>query len=110
MFIDAIPLLSANFERLQFDQLNDKLYKATGWQVLVVPESIPEVSLFILLMRRKFPVVNCIRRLDELDCVAESDMFHDLFDRVPIVVQSFFQKSPASLYCNRNKSARSWKA
>ena len=73
---------------------------------MVVPESIPEVSRFILLMRRKFPVINCIRRPDEFSFVAESDVFHDLFDRVPIVVQSFFQKSPASLYCNRNKSAR----
>ena len=110
MFIDAIPLLSADFKRLQFDQLNDKLYKATGWQVLVAPESIPEVSLFILLMRRKFPVVNCIRRPDEFNCVAESDVFHDLFDNVPIVVQPSFREPSASLWCKRNKSARSWKA
>lgn len=67
---------------------------------------IPEIPLFILLVRRKFPVINCIRRPDEFDCVAESDVFHDLFDRVPTVVQSSFQKLPASLRCNRNKSAR----
>ena len=73
---------------------------------MVVPESIPEVSLFILLVSRKFPVINCIRRPDEFSFVAESDVFHDLFDRVPIVVQSSFQKLPASLWRNRNKSAR----
>lgn len=58
--------------------------------MVLVRKPIPEVSLFILLMRRKFPVVNCIRRLDELDCVAESDVFHDLFDHVPMLFNPLF--------------------
>ena len=74
--------------------------------MVLVRKPIPEVPLLILLVSRKFRVINCIRRPDEFDCVAESDVFHDLFNRVPIVVQSFFQKPPASLCCNRNKSAR----
>ena len=74
--------------------------------MVLVRKPIPEVPLFILLMNRKFRVINCIRRPNEFSCVAESDVFHDLFDRVPIVVQSFFQKLPASLWRNRNKSAR----
>ena len=89
-FIDAVPLLGDSFEIPRFDQINDKLYKATGWQVVAVPGLIPEVPFFNLLANRKFPVTDWIRKPEEFDYVVEPDVFHDLFGHVPLLFNPIF--------------------
>ena len=85
-FIAALPSLGASTAIPRFDDINERLYKATGWQVVAVPGLIPEVPFFTLLANRQFPVTDWIRRPEEFDYIVEPDVFHDLFgDRKSVV-------------------------
>jgi phenylalanine-4-hydroxylase len=74
----------------RFDALNERLYKATRWQVVAVPGLIPEEAFFALLAQRRFPVTHWIRRPEEFDYVVEPDVFHDLFGHVPLLFDPMF--------------------
>ena len=89
-FIDALPLLGESTEIPRFDDLNEKLFAATGWEVVAVPGLIPEVPFFTLLANRKFPVTDWIRTPEEFDYVVEPDVFHDLFGHVPLLFNPVF--------------------
>jgi len=84
-FIDALPLLGAKERIPRFDDVNERLYQATRWQLVAVPGLIPEVPFFQLLANRKFPVTDWIRTPEEFDYVVEPDVFHDLFGHVPLL-------------------------
>ncbi|WP_353235108.1 phenylalanine 4-monooxygenase [Diaphorobacter ruginosibacter] len=84
-FIDVLPRLGAKERIPRFDDINDSLCKATGWQIVAVPGLIPETAFFTLLADRKFPVTDWIRTPGELDYIAEPDVFHDLFGHVPLL-------------------------
>ena len=89
-FITALPLLGLKTRIPRFEEINDRLYKATGWEVVAVPGLIPEVPFFTLLANRKFPVTDWIRKPDEFDYVVEPDIFHDLFGHVPLLFNPVF--------------------
>ncbi|MDB5928544.1 MAG: phenylalanine 4-monooxygenase [Polaromonas sp.] len=84
-FIDALPRLGASDAIPRFEEINERLFKATGWQLVGVPGLIPEVPFFTLLAERKFPVTDWIRTPDEFDYIVEPDIFHDLFGHVPLL-------------------------
>ena len=94
-FIDALPSLGAVDRIPRFDDINERLMPATGWQIVAVPGLIPEVPFFSLLAQRKFPVTDWIRKPEEFDYVVEPDIFHDLFGHVPLlfnpVIADFIQ-------------------
>ncbi|MDF1486439.1 phenylalanine 4-monooxygenase [Ramlibacter sp. H39-3-26] len=89
-FIDALPALGARAAIPRFDDINDRLYRATRWQIVAVPGLIPEVPFFSLLAQRKFPVTDWIRTPAEFDYVVEPDIFHDLFGHVPLLFNPVF--------------------
>ncbi len=89
-FIAALPSLGASSHIPRFDDINDRLFKATGWQVVAVPGLIPEVPFFTLLANRKFPVTDWIRKPEEYDYIVEPDVFHDLFGHVPLLFNPVF--------------------
>ena len=89
-FIAALPSLGASSHIPRFDDINDRLTKATGWQVVAVPGLIPEVPFFTLLANRKFPVTDWIRKPEEFDYIVEPDVFHDLFGHVPLLFNPVF--------------------
>jgi len=89
-FITALPLLGASTHIPRFDDINDRLYKVTGWQVVAVPGLIPEVPFFTLLANRQFPVTDWIRTPEEFDYIVEPDIFHDLFGHVPLLFNPVF--------------------
>ena len=84
-FIDALPKLGAVDAIPRFEAVNERLYPATGWQLVGVPGLIPEVPFFSLLASRKFPVTDWIRTPEEFDYIVEPDVFHDLFGHVPLL-------------------------
>lgn len=84
-FIAALPQLGAGQRIPRFEDINERLYKATRWQIVAVPGLIPELPFFQLLAQRKFPVTDWIRRPEEFDYVVEPDVFHDLFGHVPLL-------------------------
>ena len=89
-FIAALPSLGAASHIPRFDDINERLVKATGWQVVAVPGLIPEVPFFTLLANRKFPVTDWIRKPEEFDYIVEPDIFHDLFGHVPLLFDPVF--------------------
>jgi len=89
-FIAALPRLGASSHIPRFDDINQRLVKATGWQVVAVPGLIPEVPFFTLLANRQFPVTGWIRTPKEFDYIVEPDIFHDLFGHVPLLFDPVF--------------------
>lgn len=91
-FIEALPLMGESDEIPRFDQVNEKLHKATGWLIVAVPGLIPEFAFFSLLANQKFPVTDWIRTPAEFAYVVEPDLFHDLFGHVPLLFNPIFAK------------------
>ena len=89
-FISALPSLGASTFIPRFEDINQRLKKATGWEVVAVPGLIPEVPFFTLLANRKFPVTDWIRKPEEFDYIVEPDVFHDLFGHVPLLFNPVF--------------------
>jgi len=84
-FIRALPALGVKDRIPRFDEINERLYKATRWEIVGVPGLIPEVPFFTLLSQRRFPVTDWIRTPPEFDYIVEPDVFHDLFGHVPML-------------------------
>jgi phenylalanine-4-hydroxylase len=78
---DAIP---------RFEELNEVLAKATGWQLVGVEGLLPELTFFDHLANRRFPVTWWIRKPEQIDYIAEPDLFHDLFGHVPLLLEPVF--------------------
>lgn len=89
-FIAALPSLGAEERIPRFDEVNERLVRATGWQIVGVPGLIPELPFFTLLANRKFPVTDWIRTPEEFDYIVEPDIFHDLFGHVPLLFNPVF--------------------
>jgi phenylalanine-4-hydroxylase len=73
-----------------FDELNERLFKATGWQVVAVPGLVPDEMFFEHLANRRFVAGRFIRTLDQLDYLQVPDVFHDVFGHVPLLVHPVF--------------------
>jgi len=89
-FITALPSLGASDQIPRFADINQRLRKATGWEIVTVPGLIPEVPFFTLLANRQFPVTDWIRKPQEFDYIVEPDVFHDLFGHVPLLFNPIF--------------------
>ena len=74
----------------KFDELNAVLRKATGWELVGVEGLLPELVFFDHLAIRRFPVTWWIRTPEQLDYLAEPDLFHDLFGHVPLLMNPVF--------------------
>ncbi len=81
MAADAIP---------KFEDLNRALRAATGWELIGVEGLLPELTFFDHLANRRFPVTWWIRKPEQLDYLAEPDLFHDLFGHVPLLMEPVF--------------------
>jgi phenylalanine-4-hydroxylase len=84
-FIEALPSLGVKDHIPRFEEINERLKPATGWEIVAVPGLIPERPFFELLANRRFPVTDWIRRPEEFDYIVEPDVFHDLFGHVPLL-------------------------
>jgi phenylalanine-4-hydroxylase len=89
-FIDALPSLGVRDRIPRFEEINERLKPATGWEIVAVPGLIPELPFFELLANRRFPVTDWIRQPDEFDYIVEPDVFHDLFGHVPLLFNPVF--------------------
>ena len=78
---DAIP---------KFSELNNILQRTTGWTLVGVEGLLPELTFFDHLANRRFPVTWWIRKPEQLDYLAEPDLFHDLFGHVPLLMNPVF--------------------
>ena len=74
----------------RFEELNERLGKLTGWQVVAVPGLVPDEVFFDHMANRRFVAGNFIRRPDQLDYLEEPDVFHDVFGHVPMLADPVF--------------------
>ena len=84
-WIEAIGRLDAGRGIPKFDEVNRSLARATGWRIVAVPGLIPDEPFFTHLANRRFPVTVWLRRPEEVDYIAEPDVFHDFFGHVPLL-------------------------
>jgi phenylalanine-4-hydroxylase len=89
-FINALPSLGVKDHIPRFEEINERLHRATGWEIVAVPGLIPELPFFTLLANRKFPVTDWIRKPEEFNYIVEPDVFHDLFGHVPMLFDPTF--------------------
>lgn len=89
-FLGTLPSLGAKDRIPRFEEINERLYRATRWEIVAVPGLIPEVPFFTLLANRRFPVTDWIRTPQEFDYIVEPDVFHDLFGHVPLLFNPIF--------------------
>jgi phenylalanine-4-hydroxylase len=69
----------------EFEAMNRRLRRATGWEVVAVPGLIPSRPFFQMLANRQFPAGTFIRTREQLDYLQEPDIFHDVFGHVPLL-------------------------
>jgi phenylalanine-4-hydroxylase len=74
----------------RFDEVNERLDRATRWQVVAVPGLLPEHVFFTHLAQRRFPVTVWLREEHEFDYIVEPDVFHDFFGHVPLLFDPVF--------------------
>ena len=90
-FLDAQDEMGMSEHMIpRFDQLNEVLGAATGWTLVGVEGLLPELDFFDHLANRRFPVTWWIRRPEQIDYIAEPDLFHDLFGHVPLLMSPLF--------------------
>jgi phenylalanine-4-hydroxylase len=74
----------------RFDEASKVLRRASGWEIVAVPGLIPEQQFFAHLAKRHFPVTVWLRTPEEIDYLAEPDVFHDFFGHVPLLCDPVF--------------------
>ncbi len=90
-FIEGLDMLRLSKPGIpDFEELSDRLMKATGWRVVAVPGLVPHDVFFDHLANRRFVSGNFIRRPDQLDYLEEPDVFHDVFGHVPLLANPIF--------------------
>jgi phenylalanine-4-hydroxylase len=73
-----------------FEELSERLQKATGWSVHAVPGLVPEEVFFEHLANRRFVAGRFIRKPQQMDYLQEPDVFHDVFGHVPLLAHPVF--------------------
>lgn len=86
--LDALSLSDGGIPR--FDELSEKLMARTGWEIVAVPDLVPDEVFFDHLANRRFPAGNFIRDESQFNYIQEPDVFHDVFGHVPMLVHPIF--------------------
>jgi phenylalanine-4-hydroxylase len=73
-----------------FEELSERLHRATGWSVVAVPGLIPDEIFFENLANRRFVAGRFIRTPAQIDYLQEPDVFHDVFGHVPLLADPVF--------------------
>ena len=90
-FFDALCLLEFTADRIpDFQRLNNNLKKTSGWEMHMVEGLVPESDFFKLLFQKKFPVVQTIRKRENLDYTDLPDIFHDIYAHIPLLTNPHY--------------------
>jgi len=85
-YLDGLATLGIDETGIpNFERMNERLRKATGWEVVAVPGLIASRPFFEMLASRRFPAGTFIRTRAQLDYLEEPDIFHDVFGHVPLL-------------------------
>lgn len=85
-YLDGLEALGIGPEGVpNYEKMNQRLRKLTGWEVVAVPGLVPGRPFFQMLANRQFPAGTFIRTREQLDYLEEPDIFHDVFGHVPLL-------------------------
>ena len=85
-YLDGLATLAIDETGIpNFERMNERLRRATGWEVVAVPGLIASRPFFEMLASRRFPAGTFIRTRAQLDYLEEPDIFHDVFGHVPLL-------------------------
>ncbi len=85
-YLDGIERVGFVADRIpNFDEVNERLKKYTGWRIYVVPGLLPNKEFFELMQEGNFCATTWLRKKSQLDYLQEPDMFHDVFGHVPLL-------------------------
>ena len=85
-YLQAVEDLGFTADKIpNFDEVNERLRAATGWEIVATKGLIKSKPFFDMLTDRKFPSGYFIRDKDQLDYLEEPDIFHDLFGHIPLL-------------------------
>ena len=86
-FVQGMQHLPISADEIpNFHDLSQVLMQHTGWQIVAVPGLVPDDVFFAQLAQRRFPAGQFIRSAQQLDYIAEPDIFHDVFGHVPMLL------------------------
>jgi phenylalanine-4-hydroxylase len=89
-FINSLAAMDCEGAIPRFEDLNARLRRATGWEVVAVPGLVPDDVFFAHLANKRFPASWWIRNPEEMDYLVEPDVFHDIFGHVPLLFEPVF--------------------
>jgi phenylalanine-4-hydroxylase len=90
-FLEGLDILRLSRPGIpDFEELSERLVKATGWEVVAVPGLVPDDVFFDHLANRRFVAGNFIRTPEQIDYLQEPDIFHDVFGHVPLLANPVF--------------------
>lgn len=90
-YLQSLPQLGVTAEGIpDFRRMSEILNRTTGWTIVTVPGLIPAEAFHGHLAARRFPVTYWIRKREQIDYLAEPDIFHDLFGHVPMLMNPIF--------------------
>jgi phenylalanine-4-hydroxylase len=90
-YMDSLLTLGVTADGIpDFRRMSEILTKASGWRIVTVNGLIPAEVFLEHLANRRFPVTYWIRTREQIDYLAEPDIFHDLFGHVPMLMNPVF--------------------
>lgn len=90
-FFEGLKLLEFDHGGVpDFYKTNEILEPLTGWNVVCVPELVPDHVFFYHLANKRFPAGNFLRSKKEEDYIELPDVFHDVFGHVPMLTNPSF--------------------
>ena len=87
LYLEALDIVGFNADEIpDFEKTTAILQEQTGWQIVTVPELVPQKEFFEMLINKRFPATCWLRTMEELNYIEEPDMFHDVFGHIPLLV------------------------
>ncbi|EOZ95449.1 Phenylalanine-4-hydroxylase [Indibacter alkaliphilus LW1] len=85
-YLEGIKEIGFSADKIaDFDDVNKRLAKSTGWKIHVVPGLIDDDLFFGLMNNKRFCSSTWLRKMEQLDYLEEPDMFHDAFAHMPLL-------------------------
>ena len=90
-FLDGLEVLKLSRSGIpNFEELSERLRKATGWIVVAVPGLVPDEVFYEHLANRRFVAGRFLRTPAQAEYLQEPDVFHDVFGHVPLLSNPVF--------------------
>jgi phenylalanine-4-hydroxylase len=90
-FLDGLKVLRLSRSGIpNFEELSERLRKATSWIVVAVPGLVPDEVFYQHLANRRFVAGRFLRTPEQAEYLQEPDVFHDVFGHVPLLSNPVF--------------------